>query len=223
MIGVAVAANQPSSLLQQLVRIVITSSRPTALSLRNSFVEEHKPLWPPKATFDYSSTSTQPIHHLTKSALSKMFGKGDLDRIKLANMAGLGQRRRDAELQAGDPQANQAEGHQSQNNQTLDSDISGLTNRLRTQYIHALNISVQAPQTYNIPVPRHQPHLPYGLKDQDPPSFNPMSGYISPYRPTIYQAQYPQRGIQGQHAHSFYPAFISNQETIYSSRGYIFS
>lgn len=39
-----------------------------------------------------------------------MFGKGDLDRIKLANMAKLAQRRRDAELQAGDPQANQAEG-----------------------------------------------------------------------------------------------------------------
>jgi len=217
-IGVAVAANQSSSLLQQLVRTVITFSSPTALSLGNSFVEEHKPLWPPKATFDYSSTSAPPIHHLTKSALSEIFGKGDL-----ANMARLAQRRRDAELQAGDPQANQAEGHQSQNNQTLDSDISGLTNRLRTQYVHALNISVQAPQTYNFPVPRHQPHLPYGLKGQDPPSSNPMSGYISPYRPTIYQAQYPQSGIQGQHAHSFYLAFISNQETIYSSCGYIFS
>lgn len=132
MIGVAVAANQPSSLLQQLVRIVITFPRPTTLSLGNNFVEEHKPVWPPKATFDYSPTSAPPIHHLTKSALSKKFGKGDLDRIKLANMARLAQRRRDAELQAGDPQANQAEGHQSQNNQTLDSDISGLTNRLQT-------------------------------------------------------------------------------------------
>ena len=222
MIGVAVAVNQSSSLLQQLARIVITSSSPTALSLGNSFVEKHKPLWPPKATSDYSSTSAPPIHHLTKPALSKMFGQGGLDRIKLANMARLAQRQRDAELQAGDPQANQAEGHQSQNNQTLDS-ISGLTNHLWTQYVHALNISVQAPQTYNFPVPRHQPHLLYGLEGQDLPSFNPMSGYILPYRPTMYQAQYPQSGIQGQHAHSFYPAFTSNQETIYSSCGYIFS
>lgn len=72
----------------------------------NSFVEEHKPLWLRKATFDYPSTSAPPIHHLTKFALFKVFGKGDLDRIKVANMARLAQRRRDAELQAGDPQAN---------------------------------------------------------------------------------------------------------------------
>ena len=84
----------------------------TAISLRNSFVEEHKPLWPPKATFDYPSTSAPLIHYLTKSAFSKMFGKGDLDRIKLTNMARLAQRRQDAELRAGDPQANQDEGAQ---------------------------------------------------------------------------------------------------------------